>query len=116
MPCTIGVRKPMPPLIFDRPCSRISKPKARRRMSLPTSSMTRAPVFDRHSIKRVGVISDTHGLLRDDAIAALQGSELIIHAGDIGTPEVLQRLSQIAPVRAVRGNNDRAAWAQDIPV
>jgi putative phosphoesterase len=64
----------------------------------------------------VGVISDTHGLLRDEAVAALQGSELIIHAGDIGKPEVLERLREIAPVHAVRGNNDRDAWARNLPL
>jgi putative phosphoesterase len=78
--------------------------------------MSPAPVSSRHSIKHVGVISDTHGLLREQAVAALQGSELIIHAGDIGTPEVLERLREIAPVHAVRGNNDRADWARDLPL
>jgi putative phosphoesterase len=76
----------------------------------------RAPVARRHSIKHVGVISDTHGLMREQAIDALKGSELIIHAGDIGTREVLERLSAIAPVRAVRGNNDRDEWARTLPV
>jgi len=61
--------------------------------------------------KRIGVISDTHGLLRVAAIEALQGSELIIHAGDIGGPEVLQALREIAPVVAVRGNTDGQKWA-----
>ena len=64
---------------------------------------------------RVGVISDTHGLLRPEAVAALRGSDLIIHAGDIGAPEVIASLEAIAPVRAVRGNNDHAAWAQKWP-
>jgi putative phosphoesterase len=59
----------------------------------------------------VGVISDTHGLVRPEAIAALTGVELIIHAGDVGGPEVLDRLRAIAPVVAVRGNNDHEAWA-----
>lgn len=63
----------------------------------------------------VGVISDTHGLMRAEALRALAGSELIIHAGDIGRPEVLDALRTIAPaVVAVRGNNDREAWASDI--
>lgn len=53
--------------------------------------------------------------MREEALAALQGSQLIIHAGDIGTPAVLERLREIAPVRAVRGNNDRAQWARDLP-
>jgi putative phosphoesterase len=63
---------------------------------------------------RVGVISDTHGLLRAEALWALRGSELIVHAGDIGGPEVLDALRALAPVVAVRGNNDRGAWAVNI--
>jgi putative phosphoesterase len=64
---------------------------------------------------RVGLISDTHGLLRPEALAALKGSELIIHAGDIGKPEVLASLKTVAPVLAIRGNNDRESWAKKIP-
>jgi putative phosphoesterase len=64
----------------------------------------------------VGVISDTHGLMREQAIAALEGTDLIIHAGDIGAPAVLERLRAIAPVRAVRGNNDRDGWARSLPL
>jgi len=60
--------------------------------------------------KRVGVISDTHGLLRSEAVAALTGSELIIHSGDIGSLAVLEGLQSIAPVVAIRGNNDKGAW------
>ena len=60
----------------------------------------------------VGVISDTHGLVRPEAVEALKGSELIIHAGDVGGPEVLEELGRVAPVVAVRGNNDRGAWAE----
>jgi hypothetical protein len=63
----------------------------------------------------IGIISDTHGLLRPEAVAALQGSEQIIHAGDIGDPAILDRLSEIAPVIAVRGNVDYGAWTKDIP-
>ncbi len=63
----------------------------------------------------IGVISDTHGLLRPQACAALSGADMILHAGDIGRVEVLQELGKIAPVIAVRGNNDRAAWAEPIP-
>jgi putative phosphoesterase len=63
----------------------------------------------------IGVISDTHGLLRPEALEALRGAERIIHAGDIGAPEVLAALAQIAPVTAVRGNNDKGAWAAHIP-
>lgn len=59
----------------------------------------------------VGVISDTHGLVRPEAVEALAGSELVVHAGDIGGPEVLDRLRAVAPVVAVRGNNDTGPWA-----
>jgi putative phosphoesterase len=63
---------------------------------------------------RVGVISDTHGLLRREALAALAGSDLIVHAGDIGSPDVLTALTGLAPVTAVRGNNDRGPWVQTL--
>ena len=63
---------------------------------------------------RVGLISDTHGLLRPEALRFLRGAEHIIHAGDIGTPEILEALRTVAPVTAVRGNNDRAAWARRV--
>ena len=63
----------------------------------------------------VGVISDTHGLLRKEAVEALDGVNLIIHAGDIGSPEILEALSRIAPVRAVRGNVDGGPWAKSLP-
>lgn len=63
----------------------------------------------------IGVISDTHGLLRPEAASALAAVELIIHAGDIGNPEVLAGLERIAPVHAVRGNTDRGGWAADLP-
>jgi uncharacterized protein len=66
-------------------------------------------------MKTVGLISDTHGLLRDEALRALQGSELIIHAGDVGKPEILDALKSVAPVVAVRGNIDTAAWASVLP-
>jgi len=61
---------------------------------------------------RIGVISDTHGLVRPQALRALRGTDLIVHAGDVGTPDVLEALRAIAPVVAVRGNNDRGRWAQ----
>jgi putative phosphoesterase len=64
---------------------------------------------------RVGLIADTHGLLRPAAIEALRGSDFIIHAGDIGDPAILDRLSEIAPVTAVRGNNDKGQWAARLP-
>jgi len=63
----------------------------------------------------IGVISDTHGLLRPEALAALEGSDYIIHAGDIGDPQILDKLATLAPVTAVRGNVDRGEWAQKIP-
>ena len=62
----------------------------------------------------LGVISDTHGLLRPEAVDALGGSDMIVHAGDVGSPEVLRGLEEIAPVVAVRGNNDREPWAKDL--
>ena len=60
---------------------------------------------------RVGLISDTHGLLRPEALAFLAGSDLIVHGGDVCEPAILDALAAIAPVTAVRGNNDRGAWA-----
>lgn len=65
---------------------------------------------------RIGVISDTHGLLRPEAQRALLGVELIIHAGDVGAPEILTHLRRIAPVFAVRGNVDTQPWAQKLPL
>lgn len=64
---------------------------------------------------RVGLISDTHGLLRPEALAALAGSDIIIHAGDIGTPEILDALRRVAPTVAVRGNIDSAPWTTALP-
>ena len=64
---------------------------------------------------RIGVISDTHGLLRPEALAALQGCERIIHAGDIGKPQVLDALREIAPLEAIRGNVDSSEWALPLP-
>ncbi len=63
---------------------------------------------------QIGVISDTHGLLRPEALAALRGSEHIIHAGDVGAPEILETLAAIAPLTAIRGNVDQAAWARTL--
>lgn len=64
---------------------------------------------------KIGVISDTHGLLRPEAVAALQGCEQIIHAGDIGKPEILEQLAAIAPLQVVRGNNDlNLEWARGL--
>jgi putative phosphoesterase len=64
---------------------------------------------------RIGLISDTHGLLRPEAVAFLRGSALIIHGGDIGGASILQELAALAPVTAVRGNNDRDGWADALP-
>jgi len=63
----------------------------------------------------LGVISDTHGLLRPEAVKALRGSDRILHAGDVGAPEILEGLAQIAPVTAIRGNVDTDAWARSLP-
>lgn len=63
----------------------------------------------------VGVISDTHGLLRPQALAALEGADLIVHAGDIGPPDILARLRMIAPTIAVRGNVDTSPWGRSLP-
>jgi putative phosphoesterase len=65
---------------------------------------------------RIGLISDTHGLLRPEALDFLAGSDHIVHGGDIGNPDILARLAAIAPLTVVRGNNDTAAWAREIPV
>lgn len=65
--------------------------------------------------KSIGIISDTHGLLRPQALAALQGSDLIIHAGDVGDPKILEALRTVAPVFAVRGNVDTEPWARSLP-
>lgn len=64
---------------------------------------------------RVGLISDTHGLLRPEATAFLRGSDFIVHAGDIVDPTILDALAVMAPVTAVRGNNDKGAWATKLP-
>lgn len=72
--------------------------------------MTASPTFT------VGLISDTHGLLRPEALDALAGSDHIVHAGDIGRPEILAELELIAPVIAVRGNNDFGPWAEALPL
>ena len=64
----------------------------------------------------VGLISDTHGLLRPEALYALEGSDLIIHAGDVGKPEILDALKKLAPVVAVRGNIDLGEWAAALPL
>jgi uncharacterized protein len=79
-------------------------------------------VFDPNTARQIlktptiiGVISDTHGLLRPEALAALRGSDQIIHAGDVGAPEILDELAAIGPVTAIRGNIDNGAWARRLP-
>ena len=64
----------------------------------------------------VGIISDTHGLLRREAIAVLRSSDMIIHAGDVGNPDVIKALEDVAPTFAVRGNIDKGTWAADLPM
>jgi putative phosphoesterase len=66
-------------------------------------------------VARLGIISDTHGLLRPQAAEFLEGCDRILHGGDIGNAEVLTRLSAIAPVTAIRGNNDKGVWAEALP-
>jgi len=68
------------------------------------------------SLASVGLISDTHGLLRPEALVALRGSDLIIHAGDVGKPEIIEQLRVLAPVVAVRGNIDKGPWASQLPL
>ena len=75
--------------------------------------MTNEPLRDR--VARIGVISDTHGYLDARIIDAFVGTELIIHAGDVGDPKILEALATVAPVRAVRGNTDHGVWANDLP-
>jgi putative phosphoesterase len=69
----------------------------------------------RAQLTRVGLISDTHGLLRPEAIAFLRGCDCIVHGGDIGNATVLAELSALGPLTAVRGNNDSGAWARTLP-
>src|SRR6478735_10016501 len=66
-------------------------------------------------MQRIGLISDTHGLLRPEALAFLQGCDHIVHGGDIGSQRILDDLAAIAPVTAVRGNNDMGPWAEQVP-
>ena len=67
------------------------------------------------SLHLVGLVSDTHGLIRPEALDALRDSDLIVHCGDTGDPAVLEALGTLAPVRAIRGNNDKGAWASGLP-
>ncbi len=66
-------------------------------------------------VQTIGLISDTHGLLRPEALALLAGSDLIVHAGDVGDPDILAALARLAPTTAVRGNVDRGGWALQLP-
>jgi putative phosphoesterase len=66
-------------------------------------------------MRTIGIISDTHKLVRPQALEFLRNTDLIIHAGDIGSPEVIEQLQELAPVKAVRGNIDKAAWADAFP-
>ncbi len=76
--------------------------------------MTAQAAAASHSF-RIGLISDTHGLLRPEAMAALRGADHLIHAGDIGKPFILEELATLAPLTAVRGNNDTGEWAAQLP-
>jgi putative phosphoesterase len=73
------------------------------------------PAATAQRIVTVGLISDTHGLLRPEALECLRGSDLLIHAGDIGEPEILDTLAGMAPLTVVRGNNDTQPWARRLP-
>jgi uncharacterized protein len=81
---------------------------------LRSAGQVRTPAPTR-AVVTIGVISDTHGLLRPEALAALRGSNYILHAGDIGDPAILTQLGKLAPVTAIRGNVDSEAWAKTIP-
>jgi len=85
-------------------------------MNFELSCLFQCPTPTASIEMRVGVISDTHGLLRPEAIGALRGSDLIVHAGDIGRPDVLEQLRNLAPTHAVRGNIDIAPWSRELPV
>jgi putative phosphoesterase len=86
----------------------------RTQAELCSAGQVRTPAPTR-AVVNIGVISDTHGLLRPEALAALRGSDYIIHAGDIGDAAILKKLAEIAPVTAIRGNVDRDGWARKVP-
>ena len=73
------------------------------------------PTQKKAGLHVIGLISDTHGLIRPQALEALEGVELIVHAGDIGKPEIVTALKAISPVCAIKGNNDTGAWAKALP-
>jgi len=81
----------------------------------PRKSRAEPPRSAAKAARKIGLISDTHGLLRPEALQAMRGSDLIIHAGDVGDPSILEALANIAPVVAVRGNVDTADWAESLP-
>lgn len=84
--------------------------------AIPHNSSEEPQKHNRNVIPRkIGLISDTHGLLREEALQALRSADLIIHAGDIGDSNILEALRKIAPVVAVRGNVDTAEWAKSLP-
>jgi uncharacterized protein len=82
---------------------------------LSASLLTRSDRY-RSEASVIGLISDTHGLLRQEALAALRGSDLIVHAGDVGDAKILDQLRTVAPVVAVRGNVDDEPWASELPM
>jgi uncharacterized protein len=86
-----------------------------KRKSLIPGKTVSAPI-SRKSRYVVGVISDTHGLIRPEALQILRKSDVIVHCGDVGNPAVLDALRAIAPVHAVRGNNDNGSWASKLPI
>ena len=89
---------------------------APRALGLGAAKLSALPATGNHSrMPTIGVISDTHGLLRQEALAALEGSDLILHAGDVGDRGIIDRLSDIAAVWAVRGNTDHGALARSLP-
>jgi putative phosphoesterase len=83
-------------------------PPPRKSLASPPNSTGKVP-------RKIGLISDTHGLFREEALQALHGSDLIIHAGDVGDSRILEALGQLAPTVAVRGNVDTEAWAKSLP-
>jgi putative phosphoesterase len=89
---------------------------ARRASTVPSRRRRNEAPDDRGSVRtRVGLISDTHWLLRPEAVTFLRGSDFIVHAGDVGSDKVLEILAHLAPVTVVRGNNDTGPWAETLP-
>jgi uncharacterized protein len=107
-------RAPSPTLLRKR--ERGKNSPRRVALPLPLAEEGRGGGSERsNQMQHIGVISDTHGLLRPQAVAALRGCPVIIHAGDVGRPEILDELRRIAPVSAVRGNVDTDPWAKQLP-